>query len=162
MDTLNILIWLLGSGMIIAGLAGTILPLLPSTPLMFAGMLLLAWHDQFIRLGWWSLSILFILMLVSSVLDYLAGAMGAKRVGASQYAIWGALIGSVLGLLGGFIGLILGPFIGAAAGELYARKDLIQAGKVGLASGIGMLIGAIAKVGLALAMLGVFLLAWFI
>lgn len=162
MDTLNIVIWLLGSGMIVAGLAGTILPLLPSTPLMFAGMLLLAWHENFLRLGWLSLSLLFALMLISSALDYLAGAMGAKRVGASQYAIWGALIGSVLGLVGGIPGLILGPFLGAAAGELYARQDLIQAGKVGLASGIGMLLGAIAKVGLALAMLSVFLFAWFI
>lgn len=162
MDTLNILIWVLGSGMILAGLAGTVLPLLPSTPLMFVGMLLLAWHENFIRLGWPSLSLLFILMVISSVLDYLAGAMGAKRVGASPYAIWGALIGSVLGMLGGIPGLILGPFLGAAAGEMIARKDVIQAGKVGVASGIGMLLGAIAKVGLALAMLGVFLLAWFI
>lgn len=162
MDSVNILIWLLGSGMILAGLAGTVLPLLPSTPLMFAGMLLLAWHENFVRLGWPSLSLLFILMLISSVLDYLAGAMGAKRVGASQYAIWGALLGSIVGLLGGLPGLILGPFLGAAAGEMLARKDLIQAGKVGVASGIGMLLGAIAKVGLALAMLGVFLLAWFI
>lgn len=162
MDTLNIFIWALGSGMILAGLAGTVLPLLPSTLLMFAGMLLLAWHEQFIRLGCPSLSLLFILMVVSSVLDYLAGAMGAKRVDASPSAIWGALIGSVLGLLGGIPGLILGPFLGAAAGEFYAHKDVMQAGRVGIASGIGMLLGAIAKVGLALAMLGVFLLAWFI
>jgi uncharacterized protein len=162
LDSISILVYLLGSGMILAGLAGTILPLLPSTPLMFAGMLLLAWHENFVRLAWPSLSLLLILMLISSVLDYLAGAIGAKRVGASQYAIWGALIGSIVGLLGGLPGLILGPFLGAAAGELYARKDVMQAGKVGLASGIGMLLGAIAKVGFALAMLGVFLLAWFI
>ena len=162
MDTITILLWILGSGMIVAGLAGIILPLLPSTPLMFAGMLVLAWNDQFIRLGWPSLTLLFVLMLISCVLDYLAGAMGAKRVGASPQAVWGALIGSVLGMLGGIPGLILGPFIGAAAGELYAQQDVVRAGKVGFASGIGMLLGAIAKIGLALAMLGAFALAWFI
>jgi uncharacterized protein YqgC (DUF456 family) len=102
------------------------------------------------------------LTLISCALDYIAGAMGAKSVGASRQAVWGALIGSILGMLGGIPGLILGPFIGAAAGELYARKDMLHAGKVGIASGIGMLVGAIAKVGFALAMLGVFALAWFI
>ena len=162
LETFEIISYLLGAGMILAGLAGTILPLLPSTPLIFAGMLLIAWGNQFIHVGWPSLSLLLAMMIVASVLDYIAGAMGAKRVGASRYAVWGALIGSIVGMLGGIVGLILGPFLGAAAGEFYARKDLLHAGKVGFASGIGMLIGAIAKVGLALAMLGVFLLAWWI
>ncbi len=162
MESLDILIWVLGSTMILGGLAGTILPLLPSTPLMFAGMLLLAWHDQFIRVGWPSLVLLVVLMLISCVLDYLAGAMGAKRIGASKEAIWGALIGSIVGIMGGIPGMILGPFLGAAAGEMYARKDVMRAGQVGIASGIGMLLGAIAKVGFALAMLGAFVLAWFI
>ncbi len=162
MESLDILIWILGSAMILGGLAGTILPPLPSTPLMFAGMLLLAWHDQFIRISWPSLVLLALLMLISCVLDYLAGAMGAKRVGASKEAIWGALIGSIVGIIGGIPGMILGPFLGAAAGEMYARKDVMRAGQVGIASGIGMLLGAIAKVGFALAMLGAFVLAWFI
>ncbi len=158
---MDILIWLLGSSMIFGGLAGTLLPLLPSTPLMFAGMFLLAWHDAFIRLGWPSLTLLLLLTVISCALDYIAGAMGAKSVGASRHAVWGALIGSVLGMLGGIPGLILGPFLGAAAGEFYARQDMLHAGKVGVASGVGMLVGAIAKVGFALAMLGVFTLAWF-
>ncbi len=162
METIDILIWVLGGAMILGGLAGTILPLLPSTPLMFAGMLLLAWHDQFIRLGWPSLTILLVLTIISCALDYVAGVMGAKTVGASRQAIWGALIGSVLGMLGGLPGLIIGPFLGAAAGELYARQNMLNAGKVGFASVIGMLLGAIAKVGFALAMLGTFALAWFI
>ena len=162
MASIELIWWILAAIMIIAGLAGTILPLLPSTPLIFGGIFLLAWQDDFQRLGWPSLTILIVMMLISSVLDYIAGAMGAKRVGASQYAVWGALIGSIVGVMGGVIGLILGPFIGAAAGEMYARRDLMHAGKVGIASGIGMLIGAIAKVGLALAMIGVFALAWFI
>jgi uncharacterized protein YqgC (DUF456 family) len=159
---MDIAINLIGFAMIIGGLAGTVLPLLPSTPLMFAGMLLLAWHDQFIRVGWFPLTLLLVLTIISSLLEYLAGAMGAKRVGASQAAIWGALIGSVVGILGGIPGMILGPFIGAAAGEMYARQDLMRAGQVGIASGVGILLGAIAKVGLAIAMLGVFLFAWFI
>jgi len=162
LESLDLIIWLFGGAMIFGGLAGTILPLLPSTPLMFAGMVLLAWHDQFLRIGWLSLLLLFVLMLLSCVLDYFAGAIGAKRVGASQAAVWGALIGSVIGILGGIPGMILGPFLGAAAGEMYARQDLLRAGQVGVASGIGMLLGAIAKIGLALAMLGVFIFAWLI
>ena len=74
--------------------------------------------------------------------------------------MWGALIGSIVGIAGGLPGLLLGPFFGAAAGELMARQDALQAGKVGLAALLGFILGSVAKVAAALAMLGVFALAW--
>ncbi|BCL77436.1 membrane protein [Jeongeupia sp. HS-3] len=155
-------LWLLLSILLILiGLAGTLLPMLPGTPFIFGGMLLAAWAEGFARVGWVPLLILGALLMLSMLLDFVAGALGAKRVGASAQAIWGAMIGAIIGIAGGLIGLIIGPFIGAVLGEYLARRDLYQAGRVGVATWIGLLIGAAAKIAIALAMLGVFLFAWF-
>jgi uncharacterized protein YqgC (DUF456 family) len=154
--------WIIAWILMISGLLGTFLPFLPSTPFIFGGMLLAAYLDHFVRIGYGSLTVLGILVLLSMVLDYIAGAMGAKKAGASSAAVWGALIGSVLGLFAGLPGLILGPLLGAAAGEFWARKDLIQAGKVGVATFIGMLLGAVAKIAIGLAMFAVFAFAWWV
>lgn len=86
----------------------------------------------------------------------MAGALGAQRVGASKQAVSGAVIGSFAGMFAGVPGLVLGPFIGAVLGELYARRDVLQAGKVGVATWLGLLFGAVAKVAIALVMLGIF------
>ena len=154
--------WIIAWILMISGLLGTFLPFLPSTPFIFGGMLLAAYLDHFVRVGYGSLTILGILVLLSMVLDYIAGAMGAKKAGASSAAVWGAVIGSMLGLFAGLPGLILGPLLGAAAGEFWAKKDLIQAGKVGVATFIGMLLGAVAKIAIGLAMFAVFAFAWWV
>ncbi|GLS03638.1 membrane protein [Chitiniphilus shinanonensis] len=153
--------YLLAAILVLVGFLGTLLPMLPGTPLIFGGMLVAAWADGFQRVGWLPFLILGFLLLLSVVLDYVAGALGAKKYGASKEALWGSILGSLLGIFAGLPGLLLGPFVGAALGEYYARRDLEQAGKVGVATWIGLILGAIAKVAVALAMLGVFALAWF-
>lgn len=158
---ISVLWWGLALLLIIGGLAGTLLPILPSTPMILAGMLLAAGLDDFQRVGWLTLALLAALVIVSQLMDLVAGALGAKKAGASRLAMVGALIGSVLGIFAGLPGLLLGPFFGAAAGEFLARQDAMQAGKVGVATLLGFILGAVAKVAIALAMLGVFLFAWF-
>lgn len=153
--------WILAFALIAGGLAGTILPVLPSTPMIFAGMLLVGWLDHFSHVGGIPFAILAVLVVFSQLMDFVAGSLGAKKAGASQAAIWGALIGSILGIFGGIPGLLLGPFAGAAIGEYLARQDSWQAGKVGIAALCGFILGAVAKVASALAMLGVFAFAWF-
>ncbi len=157
---MEIAAWIIAVLFILAGVAGTLLPVLPSTPLILAGMLIAGWLDQFQRVGWITFLILFVLVVFSMILDFIAGSLGAKKAGASPQAVWGALIGSIVGIAGGLPGLLLGPFFGAAAGELMARQDALQAGKVGLAALLGFILGSVAKVAAALAMLGVFALAW--
>ncbi len=157
---LSLLWWGLALVLVIGGLAGTLLPVLPSTPLIFAGMLLAGGLNDFQRVGWVTFVVLAVLVIVSQIMDCVAGALGAKKAGASSLAIWGALIGSMLGIFGGLPGLLLGPLVGAAAGEYLARQDAIQAGKVGLATLLGFILGAMAKVATALAMLGIFAFAW--
>jgi uncharacterized protein YqgC (DUF456 family) len=161
------LIWYILAGLLILlGLAGTILPALPGLPLVFAGMLLAAWAGDFERIGIPMVVVLAVLTLFSMAVDFWATAHGAKRVGASRKALVGAVIGTFAGL---FVfppfGLFVGPFAGALIGELIHRRNvdrqsLGHAAKVGFGTWFGIVLGAVLKLGIAFAMIGLFALAW--
>ena len=152
--------------LIVVGLLGVILPMLPGLPLVFGGMLLAAWADHFTHIGGWTLGALGVMTLLSFAIDFFSSTVGAKRVGASRKAMFGAFVGTLAGLFFPPIGLFVGPFIGALLGELWHlrrldREGLGQATKVGLATWLGMALGIALKIALAIAMLGLFVLAWF-
>jgi uncharacterized protein YqgC (DUF456 family) len=146
----------------VIGLVGVVLPALPGLPFVFAGMILAAWADGFREIGWVTLTVLGLMTLVSFIVDFWATAHGAKRVGASKYAVWGAILGTFAGL---FImpplGLFVGPFVGALIGELIHGKEIRQAAKVGFGTWLGLVMAIVLKMGLAFAMIGVFAFAWF-
>ena len=148
--------------LVLVGLAGVVLPALPGTILIFGGLLLAAWADDFVRVGTGTMVGLGILTVASYFVDVATMAVGMKRLGTTRRAMAGAAIGTVAGLFFGLPGLIIGPFAGAVLGELTAHHDVGRAGRAGLAAWIGFLIGTIAKVGLAFAMVGIFLAAWFV
>ena len=160
MSGVDILIIVSGLVLSAIGLAGTILPALPGLPVLFGGLLLLAWVGDFQHVGAFSLTIIGVLAVFGMSLDFVAGLLGAKRSGASNQALWGAFIGGLAGIPFGLIGLVAGPFLGAVIGELLARRDSLQAGKVGVATLLGLLVGTAAKIASAFAMLGVFVGAW--
>ena len=95
-------------------------------------------------------------------MDFVAAALGVKRLGASPRAMAGATIGSLLGLFLGLPGLIVGPFAGAVVGELTMHRDLARAGRAGVAAWIGFAIGTAVKVALAFSMVAIFLAAMFV
>lgn len=148
--------------LIVLGLAGIVLPLLPGMPLLFGGFWLLAWSDGFERVGVITLIVLGVLALLAWGIDYVAATLGVKRVGASGLAIAGAAIGTVVGLAAGLVGVLVGPVVGAIAGEWLSRRDSAQASRAGLAAGISFLLGIVAKIGIAFTMVGIFAIAWFI
>jgi len=152
--------YLIGAGLIVVGLAGAVVPVLPGIPLIFGGMWLIAGIDGYRHLGRWWLIGIGSLAALGVIVDLMAGALGAKRVGASPRAVTGALIGTVLGLFFGLPGLLLGPFLGAAVGELVAGKDLQRSTHVGVGATLGFLFGAIVKLVVSLTMLGLFAAAW--
>jgi uncharacterized protein len=143
--------------LVAAGLVGTVLPVLPGALLVFAGLFVAAWGDDFMRVGWVGLTIIGTLGLFSLVVDFVASLLGAKRVGASPQALVGATAGGFIGIFFGIPGMLLGPFLGAVAGELAARRRLLQAGRVGLGTWLGLLVAAIAKVVIAFLMIATFL-----
>ena len=157
----HFLLWTLAAILVVVGLAGTLLPALPGVPLVFGGLLIAAWIGDFQRIGWPTLMILALLTVLAVGVDLLASLLGAKRVGASKLALFGAAIGSIVGIFFGLVGIFIFPFLGAVAGELIARREMGQAAKVGVATWLGLLFGALAKLALALSMIGVFVIAYF-
>ena len=145
---------------IVIGMAGTVVPLIPGIPMVFGGLLLAAWAEGFLRVGAWPLVAIGVLAALSLGIDLIATLLGAKKVGASPQALVGATIGGIVGIFLGIPGLLLGPFIGAVAGEFYARRKLGQAGKVGLGTWMGLLFGAIAKIVVGFLMIGIFIAAY--
>jgi len=143
------------------GLLGTVLPALPGAPLLFAGLLLAAWAEDFAHVGRGALIVLAVLALLTYAVDLAASAFGARRFGASRRAVIGASIGALVGLFFGVPGILLGPFAGAVIGELSARRSLGEAGRAGIGATIGLALGAAAKLALALSMIGYFLVLRF-
>ncbi len=156
------LLWVVCVVCVAFGFAGAVLPAIPGPPLVFAGLVAGAAAESFQRVGWGTLSVLFLLTCLTFGIDFAATALGAQRAGASRLAIVGALVGSLVGLVFGLPGLLLGPFVGALAGEWLARRDLRQAGKVGFATWLGMLLAAVAKLVILLLMVAIFVLAWWL
>jgi uncharacterized protein YqgC (DUF456 family) len=154
-DVTTILLWTGAAVLIVAGLAGLVLPALPGAPLLFGGILLAAWIEDFEYIGTGTLIAVGVLAALTFVADFAAGAFGAKRYGASGRAVLGATIGAVVGIFFGLIGVLLGPFVGAVIGELSVRRDLEAASRAGVGATIGLAIGTAAKLALGFAMIGV-------
>ena len=152
-------IWVAALCLIAVGLAGTVFPALPGSPLIFAGVFLIAWWEDFQVIGWVPLVVLGLLSILSMIVDFVSSALGAKKVGASSLAIWGSFVGSIVGIFFGLPGLLIGPFLGAFAGEMIAQKNMPRAAHVGFATWLGMLVGTVIKVGIAASMLGIFVAA---
>src|SRR5687767_14149508 len=114
---MTILLWVLGVLLVLVGLAGILLPALPGTVLIFGGLLLAAWAEDFARVGIGTLMLIGVMGALSYSVDFVAAALGAKHMGASPRAVVGAALGTVLGLFFGLPGLIFGPLVGAVLGE---------------------------------------------
>lgn len=139
---------LLISGIILmlTGIIGCLVPVLPGPPLSYAGLLLL----HFSRFGQFSQTVLITLgaiTLAVTLLDYLVPVWGTRKLGGSKYGTRGATVGLVIGLFLGPVGIIAGPFIGAFVGEMIFKDEV----KYALKAALGSLIGFMAGIGLKLA-----------
>ncbi len=146
--------------LLIAGLLGSFLPLLPGTPLIVLGALLYALMTDFQTIGVGRLLILVGFSLLAYALDYTAGALGVRRFGGSSWAVVGAVLGAVVGVFFGPIGLVLGPILGSVLGELLRSRKLKDSLRSAFGTGVGMLLGVVAKLSLAVVMVG--LVLWWI
>ncbi len=157
----NILLWILAGLLVVAGLAGTVLPALPGVPLVFLGLFVGAWIGDFEAVGWVTVGILAVLALIAWAVDFLASALGTRYMGAGPRAFWGAALGAIVGIFFGIPGLILGPFIGAVAGELSAGNDMVRSGRAGIGAWLGIVVATAAKLAIVFLMVGIFAFAFF-
>jgi uncharacterized protein YqgC (DUF456 family) len=157
---MDFLLSAIGAALIVAGLIGAIVPVLPGIPLIFGGIWLIAGVDHYrhISLAW--LLGIGLVGAAGLTLDLLAGALGAKRVGASPRAVWGALLGTVIGLFLGLPGLLLGPFVGAMIGELAAGNSILRSTQVGMSAWAGLIFGTLIKLVSSVTMVALFAAGW--
>ena len=155
------LLWLPAVVLVVAGLVGLVLPALPGSVLVLAGLVLAAWAENFAYVGWGTISFLALLSVLAIAVDVPAGALGAKQFGASKRAILGSALGAFIGIFFGLPGILVGPFLGAVLGELSVRHNLQTAGRAGIGAWLGLVLGAAAKLAIVFTMLGVFALVRF-
>jgi uncharacterized protein YqgC (DUF456 family) len=159
---MEVVLWAVAVILVGVGIVGIVLPAVPGTILIFAGLLVGAWADNFMRVGPVMLSLIAIIGIATYGVDFVATALGAKHLGASKRAMAGAALGTVLGFFLGLPGVIVGPFLGAIAGELTVHRDWKRVGKAGLAAWVGFVVGTAVKVALAFLMIGLFAAAFVI
>lgn len=143
--------------LMLIGVAGTILPLLPGLALIFLSGLGYGIYDRFQHVSPVVIVVLAVLTALGLGVDYFAGVVGAKSSGASKYGTWGALLGGVLGIFFLPWGVLIFPPAGVITGELIAGKNWSQAVTTAWGTCLGMLGGAVAKVLLAVLMTGLFI-----
>jgi uncharacterized protein YqgC (DUF456 family) len=127
------------------GCLGSVLPGIPSTPLVLIAAI---GHKLYFRetgAGWIVLTLLVLMTALSLVMDYLASIYGAKRFGATKSGMAGAIVGAIVGLFFNLPGILLGPFIGAALFEMAGGREFKPAMKAGLGATLGLFAGAIGK-----------------
>jgi uncharacterized protein len=156
---MDIALYVIAALLMLAGLAGAIVPALPGIPLIFGGIWLAAAVDHYQHVGTWWLVAIGVLGAIGVIMDIVASALGAKRVGASSMALWGAAIGTLIGMFFGIAGLVFGPFLGALVGELASGNSVLRSAHVGVGTWVGLLFGTLLKLVISLVMIGLFGLA---
>ena len=154
-------LWLCVLLLVLIGISGAFLPVIPGVPLVFAGLLLGAWLDDFSRVTTMAMIVIGLLAIAGFFVDLLASVFTVKSVRASRQAVIGTLLGGLVGILGGIPGLILGTIIGAVVGEVMAQQSLGQATKVGVAAGPGFILAVALKLAIALLMIAIFAWAYY-
>jgi uncharacterized protein YqgC (DUF456 family) len=139
------------------GLAGSILPGIPSTPLVLAAAVAHKLYFGATGPAWWVVAILVLITALSLLMDYLTTVYGAKKLGATWRGAVGAIVGALVGIFFNVPGIILGPFIGAMAFEMAGGRTVKESSRAGLGATLGLLAGAIGKVACCVAMMTLFI-----
>ena len=138
------------------GVAGSILPGLPSTPLVLIAAIGHKIYFGTTGVAWWIVVLLVGITAISLIVDYAASVYGAKRLGATWRGVVGAIVGGLIGLFFNLPGILFGPFIGAALFELAGGREWKNASRAGVGATLGLLAGTIGKLFCCLAMVGLF------
>jgi len=143
--------------LMLVGLIGAVLPVIPGPALVLAGALLYGWYGDFAIITWGVLAVLAALASVSIVLDYAASLIGARAFGAGRWGLIGACIGACAGfVIANVPGAVAGLFLGACVTELVRGRDLRTALKIGFGTFAGFLAGTVGKFLITLAMIVIF------
>ncbi len=162
MSDQSMILWIFGAILTVTGLSGLLLPIVPGAPVLFLGLLLGAWAEDFQHIGLWTLLVLAAMAMLTYAVEFAASALGVKKYGGSKRAMTGAVLGGIVGLFLGIPGILFGPFVGAVIGELSMQRSLDEASRAGFGTVVGLAIGLAGKFAIGIAMIGLFILKRFI
>ena len=156
---MDIFLLILGFILMLVGIIGSFLPILPGPPISWVGLLLLHFTSV-IDMTWAFLGITLVIALLVFALDYVIPAIGTKKFGGTKAGVIGTTVGLVVALIFpvfGPFGIIIWPFIGALVGELLNKADKKTATKAAFGSFLGFLTGTFMKFLVAIVYLGLFI-----
>ena len=157
-----ILVSIISGILILAGILGSLLPILPGLPVSFLGLLIFAIYTKFADISGLAVAVFAILIAVTMVLDVMAPAWAAKQHKASGFGVAGAMIGAFFGIfILGPIGILVGPFLGAYIGELANGGNKEHAFKSAYGALVGLVIGTAFKMIVGVSMFIYFLIRVF-
>lgn len=146
-------IWLLTGSLLLVGVIGSVVPLLPGPFLIFIAGLLHTFLRPESAMSWPGILLLTLLLVLAYVVDMAAGAVGARWFGASRWGIVGVFVGGIAGLFFAPLGFILGPILGGLLFELvFAKKRMAPAVKSTWGTVVGTGVGLVARLAISLAM----------
>lgn len=140
----------------LVGLIGSLLPLLPGPPLVLAAAII---HR--LVFGQASINNLVLIILIgltalALIFDFLASVLGTRKFGSTWRGMVGAVIGGLVGLFFALPGIILGPFLGAMLFEMLGDKEFKEAVHAGLGATVGLLLGVVGKFAIGVVMILLF------
>jgi len=141
------------------GCLGSILPAVPSTPLVLGAAVVHKLYFQADSAGWIVMTLLVLITGVALLMDYLATVLGAKQFGATKKGMTGAIVGGIVGLFFNLPGILLGPFIGAVLFEMVGGREWKPACRAGIGATLGLLAGAVGKLVCCLSMMTLFIIS---
>jgi uncharacterized protein len=144
------------AALMLVGLVGSVVPLIPGTPLVFAGAVIYAIATDFTPVGAGRLAILAVLGVAGWAIEHVAGALGARRAGGGRAAVVGAVLGALVGLAFAPLGLLVGPIAGAIGGELLSGRDPVGSVRTGIGTAVGVVLGVAAHFAFAVTMVALF------
>lgn len=151
--------WSLTIGLLILGMIGSVVPLLPGPAILFVAGVLHGFLRPESSMSWGGIAILALLLVVAYVIDFVSGMLGARWFGATRWGVAGVMVGGIVGLFFGLPGLILGPLVGGFGFEiLFARQAIQPAVKSTWGTILGTGVGLVVRVLISGLMVGVFFL----
>lgn len=157
MGTWDIIVFVISLIMMMVGMAGIVVPIIPSTPLIWVGAFIYAISTHFEKITWVMLLLFALMTIFSVVLENLGNVYGAKKFGATRWGILGSFVGTGAGFfMGGPVGLILGPIVGTIIFEVIGGKGYKGALKSGLGNFMGFVGGSMIKMIVGLVMISLF------
>ncbi len=156
MDILEIILFIAALLIMIIGLAGVILPVLPGIPLIFGATVLYAILTRFENIDIYLILVFSGLTIFGLIVDYLANYFSVKKMGGTGAGALGAVIGLMIGIFVGLVWIIVLPFVFAVTFELIAGRETHQALKSGIGSFVGLLFGGLTRFIIGCVMIGIF------